>query len=858
MRKVDRFSRLLRQQPSPSVIPRVAGSIGVAAALLMTTGIVIAQNATTITPPTAPKGYTLHESIDLGGHIANITGSGAMYNTMVNIQSGPRVFGEVFELRALPGAKRTLVDSLSAFSNGWGGDPYNFARMDFYKGKLYQFSGTFNRNRQYFDYNLLGNPNIPSGQSIPIGPSSAPTGSFAWPQVDQSPFLYNTVRRRTNTNLTLFPVSKVSYQAGYAQDVFQGPSLTPSGYQVASSYTVLLQQMQRNSTDDFFGEIDWKPVPLTRLTFEAVIDHYKEDSYFVMDPSYFTLQEAGGNRVALLYSYDSLTPSTTCNANSVGTMPTLSAPQTPGGLPIINPACGVISSYFRSQPTRILYPTEIFRFQSSSLRNIQMNGDVRYTDANMTLPNYYENFQGLAGTTRYQSYTATATAKREVTAVDYAIEWQASRKAALSDQFTFSNVQQPGIATMTSETTSATPSTAGNETINYPTLTTTAAPAGTSTFAGSGAIGAPDLDFFGQRYITNDLTATWYGWSRATLSLTYRYRNHFIAEGVPHSGPVASCLVYNTAGFCGTVTINENGGIFYASVRPANQWNIEGSVEALYADNVFTPIAPREEQHYRVHVLYRVKSWGTLSGAFNDMELHNNTNNIGGVPLSGPLDHVAHTRIVGVGAELSPSKYYAFDLNYAYSDVYTATNICYYGGATSALPLAASTPSGTACPATSPTRSGGYDFGPTRNFMDAPTNSLQAAVTLSPVKSFHSNIGYNLNAVNGSRFYNDPRDVAGSLNSTYHSPFVDLAWTFHPGFIWKARYGYYGYGEGGPSGAPYCSTTNPTPSTPATVVPCDSPTLGGLQTGLTLPNSGETAPRTFHANIVTLGFHYDF
>lgn len=858
MGKVDRFSRRFEQQASSATIPRMAGAIGVVA-LLMTAGSAIAQNAIPVTQstapiqPTAPKGYSLHESIDLGGHMANISGSGAMYGTMVNLASGPRVLGETFVLHALPGAKHTLVDSLSAFSNGWGGDPDNFSRLDFYKGKLFQFSGTFNRDRQYFDYDLLGNPNIPSGQSISIGSSSAPTGSYAWPQVDQSPFLYNTVRRRTNTNLTLFPISKVSYQVEYSQDVFQGPSLTPSGYQVAGSYSVLLQEMQRNSTDDFFGEIDWKPLPETRLTFAEEVDHYKEDSYFTMDPSYFQFQESDGTAVALLASYDSLTPSTACNANSIGTMPILSAPQTPGGMPVINPACGVIASYFRSQPTRILYPTEIFRFQSSSLRKITMNGDVRYTNGNMSLPNYYENFEGLSGTTRHQSFTATATAKREVTAVDYAIAWQANRKVGFSDQFTFSNVHQPGISTMTGETTVATPSTAGNETINFPTLTTTNAAAGAGTFEGSGAIGAPVSDFFGQRYITNDLTATWYGWSRATLSLTYRHRNHVIAEGIPHNAPLAAGATGN-----GTVTINQNGGILNASVRPTNQWNIEGSAEVLYADNVFTPVAPRQEQHYRVHVLYRPKAWGTLSGAFNDMELHNNTNNIAGVPLDGPLDHVAHTRIVALGAELSPNEHYAFDLNYAYSGVYTATNICYLGDASATLPGAAPA-NGAGCPATSANRGGGYDFGPVLDYMDAPTNSVQAAVTLSPVKSFRSNIGYNLNAVSGNRFYNDARDVAGSLNSTYHSPFVDLAWTARPGFVWKARYGYYGYGEGGPSGAPYCATTDPaTSGATVPVVPCNSSTLAGLQTGLTLPTSGETAPRTFHANIVTLGFHYEF
>ncbi|HTX75598.1 MAG TPA: hypothetical protein VMD29_05270, partial [Terracidiphilus sp.] len=548
---------------SPVTVQRIAGSLGLAV-LMITAGAAAAQDATTSAQPTAPNGYTLHESIDLGGHVVGINGSGAMYDTMVNLESGPRVLGETFELHALPGAKHTLVDSLSAFSNGWGGDPDNYARINFFKGNLYEFSGNFFRDRQYFDYDLLGNPNIPFGQSLPVSGSSTP---YAWPQVDQSPFLYNTARRRTNVNLTIFPVSKLSYQAGYSQDVFQGPSLTPSGYQFAGSYDVLLQEMQRNSTDDFTGEVDWKPVPLTRLTFEEVVDHYKNNSYFTMDPSYFRLQEQNGARVALLANYDSLAPTIACNAAALGSAPSLSAPSTPGGAPIINPACGVISSYFRSAPTRILYPTEIFRFQSSSLRNISMNGDIRYTKANMSLPLYQDIFQGFAGATVYQDYTATATAKREVTAVDYAAEWRATRDISFEDQFTFSNEQEPGISTMTSLTTSALtigttaapgPCAGAGETINCTSRTTTfvntpinsATGKATSTFEGSGAIATPVYDFFGQRFITNDLAGTWDGWPRATLSLAWRHVNHVIAEGIPHDTPLALGATND-----GTVTI---------------------------------------------------------------------------------------------------------------------------------------------------------------------------------------------------------------------------------------------------------------------------------------------------------------
>ena len=55
--------------------------------------------------------------------------------------------------------------------------------------------------------------------------------------------------------------------------------------------------------------------------------------------------------------------------------------------------------------------------------------------------------------------------------------------------------------------------------------------------------------------------------------------------------------------------------------------------------------------------------------------------------------------------------------------------------------------------------------------------------------------------------------------SKYQTPFVSVAYTMHPGLIWKAEYNYFGYGEGGPSGAPLCSTAT---SATATISPCAS------------------------------------
>ena len=90
----------------------------------------------------------------------------------------------------------------------------------------------FRRDRRYFDYDLLGNPNIPSGQTMPIGPAT-PTVCVA--ATESSPFLFNTVRRMTDTSLTLLPLSKVTFRAGYSQNIFEGPSLLPERLSVAGS-----------------------------------------------------------------------------------------------------------------------------------------------------------------------------------------------------------------------------------------------------------------------------------------------------------------------------------------------------------------------------------------------------------------------------------------------------------------------------------------------------------------------------------------------------------------------------------------------------------------------------------------------
>ena len=66
--------------------------------------------------------------------------------------------------------------------------------------------------------------------------------------------------------------------------------------------------------------IDWKPLQQTIVTLEEVVTHYKNDSYFILNPNQYTVQEANGLPVSL-GNWDVQTPyaASNCNTNSIAT-----------------------------------------------------------------------------------------------------------------------------------------------------------------------------------------------------------------------------------------------------------------------------------------------------------------------------------------------------------------------------------------------------------------------------------------------------------------------------------------------------------------------------------------------------------
>ena len=839
---------------------------GLVIAIPMAACIALAQEPAAIpSKMTTPEGYSAHHTVDVGGRVANKVGSGAMYDTMVNLQSGPRVSGESMELHKLGTNTHALVDDARITGSGFGGDPYNFAKISMSKARLYEFNGIFRRNRQYFDYDLLGNPNLPKGISVPIGPSATPTGSLAWPQVQHSSVMTNSVRRMTDTDLVLFPLSKVSLHLSYSQNVMQGSSLLPARSGGILKYSALLAQYQRHSTDEFTAAVDWKPVQGTSVTYEQRFLNYKENSYFTLDPNGFLVQEADGTPAYLgnwdLVSNGAVNTATTfspystaaCNSNSIINATTVLYPSSNGGKPIIDPACSVTTSYQRTNPYRTTLPSETLRFQSNSIKNLSFNGQGSYSRATLNMPNYFEGASGLNGTARNEYYSAFGTGKREVYNADFGVVWQATKAFSLADQVSLMANAQPGSLTVSGYTKLATPTTAGTETINY--TGTLASTVTTGSGLVTGMSSGTGYGYFGNEQLTNNLTAAWTPTPKTNLSLTYRWSNRNIGL----NNPAVVTTPTRT-----TIAINENGGIFNAAYRVTANWDINGSVEAIYDDNAFTAMSPRQMLHYRIHTKVRPAKWASFTAAYNEMDRHNNTNNTGTTALYGPLNHVDQNRTASMTGMLTPNEHIAINFDYAHSDVYTATNICYTAqdsgfltGNTSPYFAGAASVSSTGAPLTCPTSA--TNSTPTqwlaRAFMDAPSQNGSVGVMVNPNDKVKYDLGYRISSTNGNQFFTDARAVNGSLNSSYQTPYASVDWTVRPGLVWKAEYNYYGYGEASHTGAQYCTMNSVATASASNIVPCSSLSAS---TGMNSGNAGMTAPRVFHANNVTLGVHYEF
>src|ERR1035438_2234532 len=153
-------------------------------------------------------GYIVQQSVEFGGRIVSVDGNVQMYDTLVNLKSGPRLFGQELSMRPMTRGAGPF-DNLYLSSFGFGGDPNDMARLRIEKGKWYNFIGLYRRDENYFNFNLFANPlnlNQGIGAALKVNPGGFDPTTMPW--YANSPHLQDITRQMGDFNLTLFPQSE--------------------------------------------------------------------------------------------------------------------------------------------------------------------------------------------------------------------------------------------------------------------------------------------------------------------------------------------------------------------------------------------------------------------------------------------------------------------------------------------------------------------------------------------------------------------------------------------------------------------------------------------------------------------------
>ena len=390
--------------------------------------------------------YTMHSSVELGGVITQRDGSRAMWATMVNEGTGMRILNQSLELHSLNPSKTPLFDTLSTSSFGYGGEPNDVSYLKFSKGKIYDFSGGFRRDRNYFDYNLLDNSLL----------STATAATPALVPEPDSLHVFNTVRRNTDALFTLFPISRISFRAGYNRNVHEGPTYSTVHY--AGDVQVL--EMFRNTGSTYTAGVDARLAKRTTLSYDQFFGFYKGDSGFQLAPTPFKL--SNGTPVSL--GVDVLTgPTVTCGSGANKTENVING--------VANPYCSgtiAVGLVNVSHPSALASPQSKLPLPARTYWDkVSFNGRLLYSGDTYNVNNFNQTFNGLNTRTLIRQEVETgglangrlASNKRANSVGDFGFIADLDKYFSVSDSFVFRNLRTSGYSVMNTQAWKGTSST---------------------------------------------------------------------------------------------------------------------------------------------------------------------------------------------------------------------------------------------------------------------------------------------------------------------------------------------------------------------------------------------------------------
>jgi len=706
----------------------------------------LAQSSAGQNSPTEPGitsgGYVIHSSAELGYRNTDVTGSGAMYDTLVDLQTGPRILDQTLSMQSLD-HQGLLFDDLYLNSFGWGGEPDNALRLRADKNKFYSFQGSFRRDRYFSNYDLLANPLNP------------PTSTPSIPVLN-SPSMFDTTRRMTDVDLTLMPQSRISFRLGYSHNNMTGPTFAG----LHEGTDALLLEPWNTTMNSYRVGVDWKILPRTVLSFDQFLDYYKGDTDAHL-ASFAPALLPGGTPVELGLSIDT--------ANSVPCAvkaPATSLINSAGTL--TNVTCSAYFSYLRNQRVRTSAPTERLAFRSNYFQRLDLTASFAYSWADMTTP-LDESFNGLLTRTSTLAFvdTGTAAAGRISDTLDLGATFHLAKHLRLIDKFYFWAYRIPQSGTFTEIDSDCTAAIITAKACNLLTPLSSTTPTTTPTLT---------LSSFNQSLKRNQAELAWDISKKVGARIGFRYGDRIFDQFPDFS-----------AGDESRIVVHEDTALLGLWARPVHDVRLNFDLEHTNYDNVMVRMAPRKESRYRFLAGYNPRQWATLGGSINILEDAN---------ADSLTNFVGHNRNYGFTASLTPRERLGMDLAYNYNDVIQNSLICFADTPPTGVSLPFVTGS-TACPgpiippATVPVN-------PLLNnsFYSNNTHFGIVTVRVKPIKRVTANLGGSITSVDGTIPQFNILQPLGSSQYRYYQPVANLSVSMGAKLAWNTGWNYYQYNEG--------------------------------------------------------------
>ena len=695
-------------------------------------------------------GYLVHSSVEFGVRANDVTGSENMYDTLVNQQTGFRILDQTLSMHAVD-HQGLLFDDLAINSFGWGGDPNNALRMRADKNKWYNFQATFRRDQSFSDYDLLANPLNPS--------TSTPTI-----QEQNSPHLFDTVRRMSDIDFTLLPQSRVSFRLGFSRNNMTGPSYSS----IHEGTDALLFQDWNTTMDSYRFGVDWRILPRTVLSYDQFFNYYKGDTDYQLAPFAPALLSTG-TPVELGLSIDTVNKEPCAGA--------------PAGTPLIvagvltNNNCSAYFSYARSQRIRTSTPTERLRLRSNYLQRLDLVGSFSYSSADMSTP-LDESFAGLITRTHTLAFTGTGTASanRISDVLDLEATLRLTQHLRLIEKFYFwaYRIPQDGNLSETDNICTGACTLLTPLSVTTPTTTPNAI-----------------LSSFNQSWKRNQTELAWDVSKKMGARIGYRYGdrnfNHF-----------NDYLPGDLDHFVGL----EKTALLGLWARPTHALRLNFDLEHTNYNSVFVRMSPRKEARYRFQTTYTPRPWAILGGSINILQQSN---------ADIQTQYVGHNQNYGLTASLAPRERFGLDLAYNFNSVIQNALICFND----------TPPTGVILPFVGSAANNDCAGNDTANNLLANsyytnhTNFGMTTIRFKPEKRFTANLGYSITSVEGSVPQFNILQPLGTLQYKYSQPVANVSVDLGHKLVWNLGWNYYQYNEGsfvGPTAPRYFHANSVTES----------------------------------------------